>query len=112
MSLTFKDVAKADIGNVFFNNNEFSDDHTVDGKKMQVIIDNNELIEREQAVVVDQRTDGIYRLHLLIYVPSTQYGPKPRPGKQLNLDGKRIYTITDCIDEDGIYSMTLEANRS
>lgn len=111
MGMTFKDCARNDIGTAFFNNDEFSDLHMVDGKQMHLIIDNNELIERERSIVLNQRSDGLYGAQLLIYVPAAEYGPKPRPGKPLNLDGKRLYTIADCTDEDGIYAMTLEANR-
>lgn len=117
MGLTFKDMANEDIGKVFFNNEEFSAYHTVDGKQMHVTIDGNELIERQQATGWNprsnvMRSDGLYAAQLLIYVPAADYGPKPKPGKPLLLDGKRQYIITDCVDEDGIYSITLEANRA
>lgn len=37
------------------------------------------------------------------------YGPRPKLGKLLLLDGKKRYIITDVTDEDGIYSFELEA---
>jgi hypothetical protein len=108
--MTFKDVAKADIDNVFVDTDVFFDEHLVDGKSMRVLIDNNELIERQQKVGLEAE-DGVYRAKLLVYIPADDYGPKPQIGKRLILDGKRLYTITDCVPEDGIYSMTLEAVR-
>ena len=36
MSPTFKEMAAKDVGTVFFNNDEFSDMHLIDGKKMPV----------------------------------------------------------------------------
>lgn len=110
MGLTFKDIAKQDVNNIFFCDSEFSEQHTINGKPMHAIIDENELMEREQAYIVTQRTDGIYRKRLLIYVPAAEYGPKPVPGSRINLDGKRLYIVEDCIDEDGVYSITLGAN--
>lgn len=110
MGLTFKDIAQQDVKNIFFNDGEFSDQHTINGKPMHVIIDENELTEREQAYIVTQRTDGIHKKRLLIYVPAAEYGAKPVPGSRINLDGKRLYLVEDCIDEDGVYSITLEAN--
>lgn len=109
---TFKDYAAADVFGTFINTDEFADLHTVDGKQMHVIVDTNELIERQQRVNSSANTDGIYRAHILIYIPVSEYGAKPKPGKQLNLDGRKTYTIVDCINEDGIYSMELEAIRT
>lgn len=106
----FKDAIQEDIFSVFLNLDEFADMHTIDGEEMRVIIDSNELIERT-AKSGETHTDGLYKSHILIYVPVEDYGPKPRLGKLLNLDGKKTYVIVDVADEDGIYSMELEANR-
>ncbi len=108
--MTFKDVAKADIDNAFTDQSVFFDTRIVDGRAMRVLIDNNELIERQQKTGLNAE-DGVYGTKLLIYIPVADYGPKPQIGKRLLLDGRRIYSITDCVDEDGIYSMTLEATR-
>ena len=108
---TFKELVQADIGNTFMNEQEFADLHTIDGKSMHVIIDDNEHIEREKRQTQKQNMDGMYIKQVLIYVSGAEYGPLPAQGKQLALDQKR-YRIADAIDEDGVYSITLEANRS
>lgn len=110
MNSEFERIMRRDICSAFLNLNEFGDVHTIDGKEMRVIIDANELIERA-AKSGTTHSDGLYRSHILIYIPVEDYGPKPKLGKLLNLDGKRTYQITEVIDEDGIYSMELEANR-
>lgn len=108
--MTFKDVVAADISNAFVDTDVFFDWHLVDGKKMRVLIDNNELIDRQQKTGLDAQ-DGIYHGKLLVFIPAADYGPKPQIGKRLILDGKKLYSISDCVDEDGIYSMTLDAMR-
>ena len=56
--------------------------------------------------------DGeLHKRQLLFYVDAKDFGPLPSPGKVLNMDG-RDYLITDAEDEMGIYSISLEANRS
>ena len=45
---SFKDVLKDDVNNTFMNLDEFADTHIVDGKEIPVIIDENEIIEREK----------------------------------------------------------------
>ena len=48
---------------------------------------------------------------LLIYVLADEFGPLPAVGRTLVLDGK-TYVISDAINEDGIYSLSLEANKT
>lgn len=79
------------------------------GKMMPVQVDSNEQIEREKRF--NQHMDGIYKNQKLIYVAATDYGPMPKQGSLIQFD-KRPYKVADAISEDGIYSITLEANRA
>lgn len=106
--MTFKDIIKNDVKKIFLNPDEFSDVHTVNGKPMAVQIDNNEQIEREKRH--NQHMDGIYVKQILMYVSAEDYGPFPKQGASVSLD-KRMYRVADAISEDGVYSITLEANR-
>jgi len=105
----FKDVIKADVHKVFLNVEEFSDTHVINGVEMPVQIDSNEQIEREKRF--NQNMDGIYKNQKLIFVAASDFGPLPKQGSLLTMD-KRTYRVADAIDEDGIYSITLEANRA
>ena len=106
---TFKELIRRDVQEVFMNAEEFSEVHTVNGKEMPVQIDENEQIEREKRI--GQHMEGIYMNQKLIYVSAAQYGPMPKQGSLLTLDG-RMYKVADAVAEDGIYSITLEANRA
>lgn len=108
MSL-FKDIVQADRKRVFLNLDEFGDVHTIDGKEMTVIVDNNEMLEREKRYKVHD--DGLFVRQFLIYVSGEDFGPLPAVGRLLKLD-KKPFRITDAINEDGIYSISLEANNS
>jgi hypothetical protein len=44
-------------------------------------------------------------------VAASDYGPLPKQGSMINYDGK-IYRVADAIDEDGMYSITMEANKA
>nr|DAJ74485.1 MAG TPA: ATP-binding sugar transporter [Caudoviricetes sp.] len=106
---SFKEILNQDIENVFLNTLEFADIHNVDGKNMPIQIDDNEVIEREKKA--KSNMDGVYVKQKLIYVKAKDFGPLPAIGRQIMLDGKR-YLITDSTDEYGIYTITLEGNRS
>ena len=91
------------------NTDEFSETHTINGKEMPVQIDSNEQIEREKRM--NQNMDGIYKNQKLIYVSAEDFGALPKQGAMLNMDG-RMYKVEDAIHEDGVYSITLGANRA
>lgn len=105
----FKDIIANDVHQTFLNPDEFSDIHKVNGKDMPVQIDTNEQIEREKRM--NQNVDGVYMNQKLIYVAASDFGAMPKQGAVLNLDGK-IYRVADAVDEYGIYSITIEANRA
>lgn len=83
--------------------------HIVNGVEMPVQIDSNEQIEREKRY--SQNIDGMYLNQKLIYVAASDYGPLPKQGSMLTIDGRK-YRVADAIDEYGVYSITLEANRA
>lgn len=107
--MSFKDIVRSDIDNVFMNPDEFGTMHTVNGKRMVVVIDNNELIERAKRI--NSHMDGMYVKSTLIYVKAKDFGALPQVGGAVDLDGK-TFRVTDATNEDGLYSIHLEANRS
>lgn len=107
--MTFKEIIADDVHRTFLNIEEFSDIHTVNGKEMPVQVDTNEQIEREKRM--NQNVDGVYMNQKLIYVAASDFGPMPKQGSILNLDGK-VYRVADAVDEYGVYSITIEANRA
>lgn len=107
--MTFKEILRNDIKTVFLNLSEFSEEHMVNGKKMVIIIDDNELTEREKRV--KSHMDGVYKKQTLVYVHALDFGPLPGVGKPIVIDGI-TFTVTDSINENGIYSLHLEVNRN
>lgn len=105
----FKDVIAEDIHRTFLNTDEFSDIHMINGKEMPCQLDSNEQIEREKRM--NQNIDGVYLNQKLIYVAASDYGPMPKQGSLVTMDGRK-YRVADAIDEGGVYSITLEANRA
>jgi hypothetical protein len=109
MAPTFKELIQADVKSVFLNDLEFADPHTIDGKEMPAIFDDIENIEREKKM--KSHMDGIYARQILLYVAASDFGPLPAQRRILKVDGKN-YTVVDATDEYGVYTITLEANRS
>lgn len=107
---SFKDVLRSDIKSVFLNFEEFGEEHKINGETVLIIIDENELTEREKRIRRGIDVE-LHKKQLLFYVAAEDFGPQPSPGKLLDLDGKK-YVITESDNEDGIYSISLEVPRS
>ncbi len=107
--MDFKEIIRDDIKKVFLDPAEFGEEHTVNGKKMVIIIDDNELIGREKRI--KSHMDGIYKKQTLIYVHALDFGPLPGIGKPVVIDGS-TFIVTDSINEGGVYSLHLEANKN
>lgn len=107
---SFKDLLMRDVDEVFMNPEEFADNtHTIDGKTMTVMFDEMENIEREKKM--KSHMDGVYARQILIYVKASEFGSLPAFGHLLRLDNRQ-YKVVDAVDEGGVYTITLEANRS
>jgi len=105
----FKEIIADDVHRTFLNVDEFSDIHVINGKEMPAQIDSNEQIEREKRI--GQNMDGVWLNQKLMYVAADDFGPLPKQGSVLKLDGK-TYRVADAIDEYGVYSITIEANKA
>ena len=68
---SFKEVMKDDVNNTFMNVDEFADMHTVDGKEIPVLVDDNEIIEREKKM--KSNMDGVYVKQKIIYVKADDF---------------------------------------
>ncbi len=110
---SFKEQMKQDTKSVFMNFAEFGEIHKLNGKNRLVIIDENELTEREKRIRNRDgiKGEGLHKKQLLFYIEAEKFIPLPSPGKLLNFDGKD-YIIMDANNEDGIYSVSLEKNKS
>lgn len=115
---TFKDCAAADIGNVFFNGDEHAGYHLIDGREALVIVEEGDLREHAahwEAGAKQNFDTGLYTAHTVLYIRAADYGPKPKVGKLLVMDAgtacKRTYSIVKCMEESGVYRMTLERTR-
>lgn len=108
--MTFKELLNSDVEKTFMNVDEFSEMHVVNGKEMPVTIDNHELIERKKRVSRNENMDGIYVGQKLIYVAASDFGPLPKQGSYLTLDGLK-YQVDEAVSEMGMYSITIRENK-
>lgn len=110
---TFKDCIAADVVSTFLNRMEFAENHTVNGKEMTVMVDENELQERDKFKLLGATPGGTnYKAARMIYVAKADYGPRPALGSTINLDGREYRVAPGTTEEAGILAIALEALRS
>lgn len=103
----FKDYLSYDLDNVFFNIDEFAEPHNVNGQSMDIIIDDDELKERQQnrnKFLEDPQ--GVYNADVLFYVKKSDFGEKPEVMENLWLDNE-LYQVVDAVENNGVLEITL-----
>lgn len=99
--MTFKDEIANDLSE-FFNEDEFADYHNIEGDNVLCIVDDDSL--QQQKI---KSATGTYTGTKLIHVKRTALKGRPAVDARLLFDGK-TYTVKDCIDNDGMLSITLD----
>lgn len=111
MASAFKAMLEREAKRVFLNADEFAECNIINGKSMPVMVDDNEILERDKSKLMNVTITGIYKERKLIYVSTADIGAKPAPDSLLNFDGE-WFKVSDCTDEAGILCIEMEATRS
>ena len=102
---TFKEILERDSA-AFFNEDEFSSQHNIDGKDVIITIDHDLLKERQAKFA-----EGTYFGDLLFHIPKNDFGYEPAIGEHIKYDGE-VKFITDFQEDMGVYTITIGANMS
>ncbi len=109
--MTFKEAVASDIKAVFLNFDEFGTEHTVNGKKIVIVMDDDMSAQRAREFM----GGGIYDSDVSIYTGSKTFfaaaaelGFRPVIGNNLRLDGVN-YTVINVFENMGVYEITLQA---
>ena len=103
MKRTFKDFFNQDVERVYFNPDELAETVLINGKPMDVVVDDNEL-ERRKLIHGEKLT----KAELLFHVSKSVFGNVPKPDVLLDFNKKR-YRILDVNNTaNRILTITLE----
>lgn len=101
--MNFKDFANQDL-QTFINADEFAATHTIDGRSLSVIVDNDRLMERSK-----KEFNGIVVGELLYFVSASDYGPSPKVDSIQKFDNK-LYEVFDVRLDEGMLEIILRRN--
>lgn len=97
-------MVAADIAGVFINIDEFGEEITIEGKPVNVVMDNDELKERQggQDLAVAESTT-------LFYAKAEDLPKGMKPGRNININGREA--IVDDVQTDmGICTVVIREN--
>lgn len=107
--MSFKEQIQHDLDAVFFNNQEFAEEHEFNGENALVIIDNDELLKLEMRKDVD--IDGIFSGKIMFFVQEKEITFEPFTGQHVTFDGK-LFIIADVKLDNGVYTVVMEVKSS
>lgn len=100
----FKDMVSADLKSVFLDLDFFGEMFTVEGKSIPIMLDNDELVERQGGQDLAIAESGT-----LFFARVEDLPPRRAPGSNLNINGREC--IIDSWSEDmGIATIALREN--
>ena len=105
---TLKEDILQDINDVFANEEEFFEEHTVNGKKMLIMVDGDENLNRtgfQKSV-----HEGVQAEQVVVYVKASDFGRKPAYGSKVTID-RASFLVSSAVNHCGMYSITLESPR-
>lgn len=103
--MNFKEQLNEDL-DVFFNTDEFSETHNINGKDISITPDEDLLKERKAKFA-----EGTYLGSLLFHVKKEELDFEPIIDKLIKYD-KEPKFITDCQENMGVYTITIGENKS
>jgi len=102
--MSFKEQLKKDL-DVFINQDEFAELHTLNGVELPVVVDNDRLLQRTQ-----KEFDGVSIGEMLIFVKKDDLGYRPEEGEPMRFGRKQMY-VADCKEDTGMLEIILTQNR-
>lgn len=103
--MNFKEVITNDISKVFINFNEFGTKHTLNGREINCVIDEDKFQLKESKEILSTE-EGVMLKGMTVYINSTDLKATPHSGEKFKLDDIR-YEVLKCKEDFGVYEIDL-----
>lgn len=102
--MNFKEQLQSDIEEVFLNLDEFAEIHNIEGKKIPVVMDTDQMDKNVQIL-------GLIEADMLIMGKENDFPANLEPGRMLNVDGREMI-VANVSRKQGIVEVALRQNRT
>ena len=103
MMSAFQDMVRRDMG-IFFNPDEFGEEHDIDGRMVVCVIDDKTNRDRKGGTEF-----AVAQITIFLFARSEDLPSRREPGEELRLDGVP-YTIETWDEDMGVSSVSLFIN--
>ena len=105
--MNFKEAYLEDLGNAFFDLDEFASKHFIDGEEHTVVlIDESSKEARKMADTLNPKETAIMKFSYVIYIRDEDVKRRLSVNAMINLDGKK-YFIQEITHTDGVYRIVI-----
>ena len=104
----FKEVVDDDIQNIFLNASEFGTEHTLNGRKVICVIDEEKFQSKQKNGLITQE-DGVYQNGFTLFIGNPYLKLQPHTGETLKLDNVK-YEVVASKHDMGMYEIDLVRN--
>ena len=94
--MTLKEQMAGDVADLFFMLDDFGETHRVEGKRIDIVVDNDELVKLKTGQIV-----GTAAADLLFYARTSELPEKKAPGSNINYDGRECL-VEDWVENSGV----------
>lgn len=103
--MSFKEDLEADIKDTFLLEDEFAEQHCIDGVELSASV--VELNHERRRRNLQSYERSIYNKQTVVSVAASDFGELPAVSRPLMLDGKQ-YLVKEAKEEYGMYRIVLE----
>lgn len=104
----FKEVVDNDIQNVFLNSQEFGTEHTLNGRKVICVIDEEKFQNKQKNGLISTE-EGVFQNGFTLFIGNPYLKLQPNTGEKLTLDGVK-YEVAASKHDMGMYEIDLFRN--
>lgn len=104
--MNFKEQIQKDLDTVFLNLGEFAELHRVEGAKIPVVVDNDQLNKLKKGQIL-----GMIEADMLLMGREGDFPANLEPGRLLNVDGRELIVANSGKDM-GLVEVALRQNRT
>lgn len=104
--MSFKEQIQKDLDAVFLNLDEFAEPHRVEGQKIAVVVDNDQLNKLKKGQIL-----GLVEADMLLMGRAADFPSDLEPGRLLNVDGRELI-IAKSGKDMGLVEVALRQNRT
>lgn len=103
--MSFKDQIEKDLVDVFLNTEEFAEFHRVEGARIAVVVDKDQLNKLKQGQIL-----GLVEADMLLMGREVDFPADLDPGRLINVDGRELIVV-DSGKDMGLVEVALRQNR-